>query len=65
MCLLFVVDTSEAGMGEFDIEVSCNGQRVASKRTPLDVHRTRYSFTPSVAMEHTVDIAYNYQKIPG
>ena len=59
------MDTAEAGNGDIDVEVACNGQVVPVHRRHLDSFRTRFTFVPTVTMDHTVDVSFNYEKIPG
>ena len=63
--LFFSVDTSQAGQGDINIEVVCNGQQVPAQRMMLDMNNQRYTFVPRVAMNHTLDATFNYEKVPG
>jgi len=52
-CILLLVDASEAGSGDLDVEVSCNGQLVRIKREPLG------------QSQYLIDVQYNYERVPG
>ena len=61
----FSVDTSEAGQGDIDTEVSVNGQLVRTSRTRIDASHHRYVFTPQVNEDHVVSVMFNYDAVPG
>lgn len=64
-CILLLVDASEAGSGDLDVEVSCNGQLVRIKREPLGQSQYRYTYVPKQGGEHLIDVQYNYERVPG
>ncbi len=65
MFCLFVVNTSEAGQGDIDVEVICNGQLIRTQRIMIDQNNHRYTFVPQTQMDHTLDVSFNYEKVPG
>ncbi len=63
MC--FAVDTSQAGQGDIDVEVTCAGQMVRTARTKLDAYRHRFTFVPTARDFHLVNVNFNYDQVPG
>ncbi|XP_072935942.1 filamin-A isoform X1 [Epargyreus clarus] len=62
----FVVDGSNAGPGQLELEVSGgNGALVASSVRPLGGHRYIASFTPRVPRPHSVRVTFNDEHVPG
>lgn len=59
----FVVETSQAGPG--NLEVTVNGGRVPTSAQAQGQHTYAISFTPREPTEHTVDLRFNGQDVPG
>ena len=59
------MDTSEAGIGDLDVNVSCNGTRVSTSISHLGDDMARFTFLPNMHLDHIVDVAFNYEKVPG
>ncbi len=59
------MDTSEAGQGELNVQVTSMGQSVATDCTQLSDSKWRFTFVPSSALDHLAEVTYNYQKVPG
>ena len=59
------MDSSEAGNGDFNIQVTCEDQVIATQCTEIGQHRYRVVFVPAVCADHVADVTFNYQKIPG
>ena len=59
------MDTEDAGQGDVDVEVACGGQLLRTQREKLGPSSHRYSFVPIMAADHTIDITFNYEKVPG
>ena len=59
------VDTSEAGVGDLDVQMSCSGQRINPSFTQVGDNCFRFTFTPDAAAPHVADVAFNFEKVPG
>jgi len=59
----FVVDASEAGVG--NLEVAVNDGRVPSMAHSLGQHRYEISFVPREPTDHAVSIRFNREAVPG
>lgn len=59
----FLVETSQAGPG--NLEVTVNGGRVPTSAQAQGQHTYAISFTPREAQNHTVDLRFNSQDVPG
>lgn len=59
----FLVETSQAGPG--NLEVTVNGGRVPTSAQAQGQHSYAISFTPREAQNHTVDLRFNGQDVPG
>ena len=65
MFILIIVDASNAGSGDLDVEVRCNGQVVKIRREPLGLSQYRYTYFAKQGGEHLIDVQYNYESVPG
>ena len=63
--VVVAVDTSEAGLGDLDIDVICKDTRVATHSQPLGRSHNRYTFVPVLPHNHIVNIKYNFDDVPG
>ena len=61
----FPVDTSEAGVGDLDVKVICEGQTVNSRVQEVEEKNFHFSFAPNVCSTHTAEIAFNFDRVPG
>lgn len=59
----FLVETSQAGPG--NLEVTVNGGRVPTSAQAQGQHTYAISFTPREVQNHTVDLRFNGQDVPG
>ncbi|GAB0098238.1 filamin-C isoform X1 [Sergentomyia squamirostris] len=59
----FLVETSQAGPG--NLEVTVNGGRVPTSAQAQGQHTYAISFTPREAQNHTVELRFNGQNVPG
>lgn len=59
----FLVETSQAGPG--NLEVTVNGGRVPTSAQAQGQHTYAISFTPREAQNHTVELRFNGQDVPG
>ncbi|KAL9919065.1 filamin-type immunoglobulin domains fbug isoform 2-T4 [Glossina fuscipes fuscipes] len=59
----FLVETSQAGPG--NLEVTVNGGRVPTSAQAQGQHTYAISFTPREAHNHTVELRFNGQDVPG
>lgn len=59
----FTVETSQAGPG--NLEVTVNGGRVPTSAQAQGQHTYAISFTPREAQNHTVELRFNGQDVPG
>ncbi|XP_037956587.1 filamin-C isoform X2 [Teleopsis dalmanni] len=59
----FLVETSQAGPG--NLEVTVNGGRVPTSAQAQGQHTYAISFTPRDAQNHTVELRFNGQDVPG
>ncbi|XP_005177800.1 filamin-C isoform X2 [Musca domestica] len=59
----FLVETSQAGPG--NLEVTVNGGRVPTSAQAQGQHTYAISFTPREAQNHTVELRFNSQDVPG
>lgn len=57
------VETSQAGPG--NLEVTVNGGRVPTSAQAQGQHTYAISFTPREAQNHTVELRFNGQDVPG
>jgi filamin len=57
------VETSQAGPG--NLEVTVNGGRVPTSAQAQGPHTYAISFTPREAINHTVDLRFNSEHLPG
>ncbi len=60
-----LVDTSEAGQGDIDVDVTVNGQPVRMTRNKLDAYRHRFTFVPQNKNDHMANVNFNYDPVPG
>jgi filamin len=60
----FTVDTSEAGMGEVEAEVTQGTTCVPLKRQVLSTDQIRYTFIAMSPKDHHINVTFNGQKIP-
>jgi filamin len=58
-----LVETSQAGPG--NLEVTVNGGRVPTSAQAQGQHTYAISFTPRDAQNHTVELRFNGQDVPG
>lgn len=63
--LSFVVDTSEAGDGDLDVEVLCLGQLVKTVREKIKNTCHKYKYRVDRIHNHYIDIMFNLNSIPG
>ncbi|XP_053675765.1 filamin-A [Anopheles nili] len=61
--VVFLVETSQAGPG--NLEVTVNGGRVPTSAQAQGQHTYAISFTPREAQNHTVELRFNGQDVPG
>lgn len=61
--MTFLVETSQAGPG--NLEVTVNGGRVPTSAQAQGQHTYAISFTPREAQNHTVELRFNGQDVPG
>lgn len=61
--VVFLVETSQAGPG--NLEVTVNGGRVPTSAQAQNQHTYAISFTPRDPQNHTVDLRFNGQDVPG
>lgn len=61
--ITFLVETSQAGPG--NLEVTVNGGRVPTSAQAQGQHTYAISFTPREAQNHTVELRFNGQDVPG
>lgn len=61
--MTFLVETSQAGPG--NLEVTVNGGRVPTSAQAQGQHTYAISFTPRDAQNHTVELRFNGQDVPG
>lgn len=59
----FLVETSQAGPG--NLEVTVNGGRVPTSAQAQGQHTYAISFTPREPQNHTVELRFNGQDVPG
>jgi len=59
------VDTSEAGIGELDVTVTCSSGHVTVKRQNVSEFRQKFTFLPSLAINHDVNVTFNKQQVAG
>ena len=59
------VDTSNAGQGDIDVEVSVNGQLTRTTRSKIDGSHHRFTFVPQVKEDHVANVTFNYDPVPG
>ena len=59
------MDTSEAGMGDVDVTVTCSSGHVVVKQHRIDEFRQKFTFMPSLPIKHDVNVTFNRQHIPG
>lgn len=59
----FLVETSQAGPG--NLEVTVNGGRVPTSAQAQGQHTYAISFTPKDAQNHTVELRFNGENVPG
>ena len=65
MCCMCVVDTTDAGMGDVDVDVTDGAVSIPVRRQALSTHRTRYTFVPRSPRDHLINIHFNSEAIPG
>jgi len=63
--VVVLVDTSEAGLGDLDIDVICKDTRVPTQSQPIGRCHNRYTFVPLLPHNHIVNIKYNFDDVPG
>ena len=61
----FSVNTTEAGQGDLDVEISCNGKPIRPEVKRLDSFRYRFQFVPTESRDHIAKISFNYNEVPG
>jgi len=59
------VDTTEAGIGDLDIDVICKDTRIPTQSQPLGHGHHRYMFVPMSPHNHVVNVKFNMSDIPG
>jgi len=59
------VDTSEAGLGDVDVTVTCSSGHVDVKRHNVDEFRQKFTFVPSLSIKHDVSVTFNKQHVTG
>jgi filamin len=59
----FLVETAQAGPG--NLEVTVNDGRVPTSAQAQGLHTYAISFTPRDAQNHTVELRFNGQDVPG
>ena len=59
------VDTSEAGMADVDVTVACSSGHVPVKRHKIDEFRQKFTFVPSLPINHDVGVFFNKQHVSG
>ena len=59
------VDSSEAGVGDVNVQVTCEDQVIGTKCTEIGERKHRVVFTSSVCTDHVADVTFNYQMVPG
>ncbi|CAD5118169.1 DgyrCDS6901 [Dimorphilus gyrociliatus] len=62
--LSFVVDTSEAGDGDLDVEVLCLGQLVKTIRQKLDNTHHKYKYRVERIHNHFINVMFNLRPVP-
>ena len=62
---LFTVDTSAAGRGKLDFQVTCRGHDVPTRLREIGPERYDFSFTPQQAAQHRVHVNFNDMQVPG
>jgi len=65
LSLSSAVDTSEAGIGDVDVTVTCSSGHVIVERQKLDEFRHKFTFVPSLALTHDVSVTFNKQQVVG
>ncbi|CAD5125182.1 DgyrCDS13424 [Dimorphilus gyrociliatus] len=61
----FTVDTSKAGSGDIDVEVYCEKQLVRTVREKLSNTEHRYHYIVQRPYEHTINVFFNLEQVPG
>lgn len=61
--MTFLVETASAGPG--NLEVTVNDGRVPTSAQAQGLHTYAISFTPRDAQNHTVELRFNGQDVPG
>ncbi|XP_045132539.1 filamin-B-like isoform X2 [Portunus trituberculatus] len=63
--LQFVVDASEAGEGNLEISISAAGRNIPTQVHPQGSARFAVSFVPLEAIDHSINISFNKEPVPG
>ncbi|GFO22811.1 low quality protein: filamin-a-like [Plakobranchus ocellatus] len=61
----FNLDTSAAGRGKLDFQVTCRGHDVPTRLREVGAERFDVSFTPQHAAPHRVHVNFNDMEVPG
>jgi filamin len=59
------VDTASAGVGDLDVQVTCDGRAVAVKKEKVDHFVYVFTFTPMSPRDHLISVMFNNQPMPG
>jgi len=59
------VDTSEAGFGNLDVNVTQGGIGIPVKRHQVSLDLARYCFTVKLPKQHQIHVSFNGENIPG
>ena len=61
----FTVDASKAGEGNLEITISARGRNIPTQVHPLGSARFAVSFVPLEGLDHTINITFNKDLVPG
>ena len=64
MCLC-VVDTSEAGVGDVEVNVMSGNTKVTVRRDQLSEFCQRFMFVPTLPSNHVISVAFNGENVIG
>ena len=59
------MDASESGEGNLEISISANGRNIPTQVHPQGSARFAVSFIPLEAIDHTINISFNKEPVPG
>lgn len=59
------VDTSNAGMGNVDVDVTQGTLGVPVHQQSLSPEKIRFCFVPTSPRDHLINISFNSQPVPG